>query len=141
MKASRSQNKKKKIVTLKRLKNWSLTLIGLVLIILAISFTLVRAAIKSMPDYSAAIQQEVSKQIGITLKVGLLDAEISWLVPRLNLFDVNVYDDKGKHHLLHLDEIDLSLDWSESLKNSTELLAGDAEVEVADLHTQGCCGG
>ena len=125
--------KKKKGVTLKHLKNWFLTLFGLVLIVLAISFTLVRVAIKSIPDYSIAIQQAVSEQMGMTLKVGLIDAEISWLVPRLNLLDVNIYDESENNHLLHLDEIDLSLDWSSSISTLSFVVG---EITLVGLDVQ-----
>jgi len=107
---------KKKYLTLKRLKNAVLILTGLAVIFLAISFTLIRVAIKSIPDYSSAIQQAVSEKMDLSLKVGFMDAEIYWLVPRLNLFDVNIFEKDGKHLLVHLDEIDLSLDWSESIR-------------------------
>jgi len=125
--------KKKKTVTLKRLKNWFLSVVGLFIIFLAISFTLVRVAIKSIPDYSTAIQEAISDQLDITLEVGFLDAEIYWLVPRLNLYDVNVSDKKGSRHLLHLDEIDLSLDWSESIKNIAPIVG---EITLVGLNVQ-----
>jgi uncharacterized protein YhdP len=119
---SQTKCKKKKVVTVKRLKNLMLTLVGLSVIFLAMSFTLIRVAIKSIPDYSEAIQQAVSKQMDMTLEVALIDAEIYWLVPRLNLFDVNVFDKTGEHHLLHLDEIDLSLDWAQTIKTMTPVV-------------------
>jgi len=113
-----SSNKtiKKKLIKLRRLKNAVLILIALSIIFLAISFTLLRVAIKFIPDYSLAIQQEISKQIGMTLDIGSIDAEIYWLVPRLSLLNVNVLDGDDNHHLVHLDEIYLSLDWAESIK-------------------------
>ncbi|RDH84941.1 MAG: hypothetical protein DIZ80_05615 [endosymbiont of Galathealinum brachiosum] len=125
--------RKKKKISLRRLKNWLLSIVGLIVIILAISFTLIRVAIKSIPDYSAAIQQAVSEQMDMTLEVGFLDAEIYWLVPRLNLIDVNVSDKTGKHHLLHLDEIDLSLDWAESIKNMMPVIG---EITLTGLNVQ-----
>ncbi len=124
---------RKKLITLRRLKNWTLSLVGLLIILIAISFTLIRVAIKSIPDYSNAIQQAVSKQMDLTLEVGLMDAEIYWLVPRLNLYDVNVYDKTGKHHLLHLEEIDLSLDWSDFFKTLTPTIG---EITLIGLNVQ-----
>jgi len=131
----RSSNKvsKKKYLTFKRLKNAVLILIGLVVIFLAISFTLIRVAIKSIPDYSMAIQQAVSEQMDMSLEVGFMDAEIYWLVPRLNLFDVNIFDDEGKHHIAHLDEIDLSLDWAKSIKTMTPIVG---EITLTGLDIQ-----
>jgi len=124
---------KKKIVKLKRLKNAVLLLVALSVILLAISFTLLRVAIKSIPEYSLAIQQAVSKQIDMTLDVGFIDAEIYWLVPRLNLLDVNIYDNDGSHHLVHLDEVDLSLDWAESIRTMTPIVG---EITLTGLNLQ-----
>ncbi len=129
--SSSKKNKKKKVITLRRLKNAVLILVGLSVIFLAISFTLIRVAIKSIPDYSMAIQQAVSEQMDMTLEVGFMDAEIYWLVPRLNLFDVNIFDDDGRHHLVHLDEIDLSIDWAKSLRLMSPVVG---EVSLSGLN-------
>ncbi|MCW8935245.1 MAG: DUF3971 domain-containing protein [Gammaproteobacteria bacterium] len=127
------ETRKKKAFNLRKLKNWILSIVALMVIILAISFTLIRVAIKSIPDYSMAIQKAVSEQMGLKLEVGFLDAEIYWLVPRLNLIDVNVSDKEGKHHLLHLQEIDLSLDWAESIKSMTPVIG---EITLIGLNVQ-----
>jgi len=124
---------KKKYFTLKRLKNAVLVLTGLVIIFLAISFTIIRVAIKSIPDYSIAIQQAVSEQMDMSLEVGFMDAEIYWLVPRLNLFDVNIFDNEGKRHITHLDEIDLSLDWAKSIKTMSPIVG---EITLTGLNVQ-----
>lgn len=130
---SSKKTKNKKTVSLRRLKNWGLSLIGLLIIFLAISFTLLRTAIKSIPEYSNAIQQAVSEQMDLTLEVGFVDAEIYWLVPHLNLLDVNIYDDSGERHLVHLDEVNLSLDWAESIKNMTPIVG---EITLIGLNLQ-----
>ena len=125
--------RKKKGLNLRKLKNWILSIVGLTVIVLAISFTLIRVAIKSIPDYSIAIQKAVSEQVDMKLEIGFLDAEIYWLVPRLNLIDVNIFDKEGKHHLLHLDEIDLSLDWAETLRTMTPVIG---EITLVGLNIQ-----
>jgi len=130
---SSKKTNNKKVITLKRLKNWTLSLVGVLIIFLAISFTLVRVAIKSIPEYSLAIQKIVSEQVGMKLEISILDAEISWLVPRLNLIDVNIFDKTGKHHFMHLDEVDLSMDWSKSIKNMTPIVG---EITLDGLNVQ-----
>ena len=123
----------KKGFNFRKLKNWILSIVALTVIILAISFTLVRVAIKYIPDYSMAIQKAVSEQVDMTLEVGFLDAEIYWLVTRLNLIDVNISDKEGQHHLLHLDEIDLSLNWAETIKTMTPVIG---EITLVGLNVQ-----
>lgn len=127
------KTRKKKGFNFRKLKNWILSIVGLIVIILAISFTLLRVAIKSIPDYSTSIQKAVSEQMGLKLEVGFMDAEIYWLVPRLNLIDVNVSDKEGERHLLHLEEIDLSLDWAETISTMTPVIG---EITLIGLNVQ-----
>lgn len=96
-----------------------LSLIGLAIIFLALSFTLIRVAIIYVPDYKVSIEEAVSEHLDVRLEIGSVDAEIYWLVPRLNLIDINIHDREGKKHLIHVNEIDLSLDWINTLKNRT----------------------
>jgi len=100
---------------------------------MAISFSLARVAIKSVPDYTSSIESMVSEQLGFKVEVGFLDAEISWLVPRLNLIDVNVFDKTGKQHILHLEEIDLSLDWLATLRTQFPAVG---EITLVGLKAQ-----
>ena len=120
-------------MTLRRLKNWFLGVVGLSVIFLAISFTLIRVAIKYVPDYSLAIQQAVSEELNIKLEVEQIDAEIYWLVPRLNLYKVKVYDETGKKLLLHANEIDLSLDWANTVRT---MLPAISEVTLDGIKLQ-----
>lgn len=129
---SKKSTRKKKI-TLRRLKNWFLGIIGLAVIFLAISFTLIRVAIKYVPDYSLAIQQAVSEELNIKLEVEQIDAEIYWLVPRLNLYKVKVYDETGKKLLLHANEIDLSLDWANTVRT---MLPAISEITLDGIELQ-----
>jgi len=114
---------KKKKITLRHVKNWVLGITGLMVILMAISFTLIRVAIKSVPEYANAIQEAVSKELNIKLEVDVVDAEIYWLVPRLNLYNVNVYDASGEKLLIHANEIDLSLDWANSIRTMMPVIS------------------
>ena len=107
---------KKRKLSLKRVKNWLLGIVGLTVILLAISFTLIRVAIKYVPDYATSIQDAVSEELDIKLEVDVVDAEIYWLVPRLNLYNVKVFDKSGKKLFLQADEVDLSLDWVNTIR-------------------------
>jgi len=127
------KNRKKKPLNFRRVKNWVLSLLGLFVIFMAISFSLARVAIKSVPDYTSSIESIVSEQLGFKVEVGFLDAEIRWLVPRLNLIDVNVFDKTGKQHILHFKEIDLSLDWLTTIKTQFPTVG---EITVVGLKAQ-----
>lgn len=127
------KNRKKKPLNYRRVKNWVLSLLGLFIIFMAISFSLARVAIKSVPDYTSSIEKLISEQLGFKVEVGFLDAEISWLVPRLNLINVNVFDNNRKQHMLHFDEIDLSLDWLTTIKTRFPAVG---EITLVGLNAQ-----
>jgi len=127
------KDRKKKPLNYRRVKNWVLSLLGLFIIFMAISFSLARMAIKSVPDYTSSIESIVSEQIGFKIEVGFLDAEINWLIPKLNLIDVNVFDKTGKHHILHLEEIYLSLDWFTTIKTQFPTVG---EITLVGLKAQ-----
>ena len=113
---------KKLPVNIRHIKNWILGIFGLAIILSAISFTLLRVAIKSVPDYTVAIQNIISRKMDILIEIGALDAEMDWLVPRLNLLDVKIFNNTGKTLLLKADELALSLDWVESIKTMTPVI-------------------
>lgn len=125
--------RKKKPLNARRVKNWVLSFLGLTIIFFAITFTVARIAIKTVPDYIADLQAVLSKQSGFDVRIGVLDAEISWLVPRLNLINVNVFDPQGTRHVLHLDTIDFSLDWIASLRTRS-LVVG--EISLSGLNAE-----
>lgn len=126
---------KKRKITLKRVKNWLLGIVGLTAILLAISFTLIRVAIKYVPDYAVSIQNAVSEELDIKLEVDVVDAEIHWLVPRLNLYNVKVFDKSGKKLFLQANEIDLSLDWANTVRTMipaiSEITLDGIKISVA----------
>ena len=127
------KNRKKKPLNYRRVKNWVLSLLGLFIIFMAISFSLARMAIKSVPDYISSIQNIISEQTGFKVEIGFLDAEINWLIPRLNLINVNVFNNSGKQHVLHIDEIDLSLDWMTTIKTRFPAVG---EITLIGLNAQ-----
>ncbi len=94
-----------------------ITAIAVVVILFAVIFSLFRAAIPYITDYGDRIETEITKHLGLPVEIGMVDADIHWLTPGLKLLDVNIYDAKGERHFLHFDEIKLSLDWFQSIKN------------------------
>lgn len=125
--------RKQKPLNFRRVKNWVLSFLGLTIIFFAITFTVARIAIKTVPDYIADLQTVLSEQSGFDVRIGVLDAEINWLVPRLNLINVNVFDPQGTRHVLHLDAIDFSLDWIASLRTHS-LVVG--EISLSGLNAE-----
>jgi len=123
---------KKRPVNIRHIKNWLLGIFGLLIILSAISFTLLRVAIKSMPDYKVLIQELASERTGMKIEVGSLDAEIYWLLPRLNLLDVKVSDATGEKLFLRADELILSLDWLGSMQTMMPVV-GEIVLSGVDI--------
>ena len=91
--------------------------IAIVVIFFAVVFSLFRATIPYITDYGEDIERELTAQLGMPVEIGLIDADISWLIPRLKFLDVSIYDVEHKRHFLHFSEISVSLNWTESIKN------------------------
>ena len=101
----------------------------------ALVFSIFRAIIPYITDYGEDIERELSAQLGMPVEIGMIDADISWLVPRLKFLDVSIYDVKHKKHFLHFSEISISLNWSETIKNMRPEL-GDIFVFGMDLQIE-----
>jgi len=101
----------------------------------ALVFSLFRAIIPYITNYGEDIERELSAQLGMPVEIGMIDADISWLVPRLKFLDVSIYDVKHKKHFLHFSEISISMDWSETIKNMQPAL-GDIFVFGMDLQIE-----
>ncbi|HED34157.1 MAG TPA: hypothetical protein ENJ08_08080 [Gammaproteobacteria bacterium] len=125
---------KKRSFNARHIKNLLLGAVGLLIILLAISFTLLRVAIKSVPDYTQTIQELASEKAGMKIEVGSLDAEMHWLVPRLNLLDVKISDETGTKHFLKADDLTLSLDWVGTITTLTpvvgEIILSGVDIKI-----------
>jgi len=86
-------------------------------IIFAVVFSLFRLAVPYITDYGESIEAELTRQLGMPVEIGMVDADIAWLVPRLKLLDVSLYDVKGDRLFLHFEEINLSINWLESFRS------------------------
>ncbi|MCW9013338.1 MAG: DUF3971 domain-containing protein [Gammaproteobacteria bacterium] len=82
----------------------------------AVVFSLFRAAVPHITDYGDTIEEQLSRYLAMPVKIGQVEADIAWLVPRLRLIDVSFHDEINNRQLMHLDEIDLSLDWIKTIE-------------------------
>ena len=118
-----------------KLRSRIIIAMAIAVIFSALVFSLFRAAIPYITDYGEAIERELTAQLGMPVEIGMIDADISWLVPRLKLLDVSIYDVEHKKHFLYFSEISISLNWSESIKNMRPEL-GDIFVFGMDLQIE-----
>lgn len=92
-----------------------ISFIAIFLITMAVSFSVMRALLPHATGYIEDVQQELETQIGLPVKIRALDADMNWLTPRLKLIDLIVYKKNGKDILIHLSEVNFSLDYVDSL--------------------------
>ena len=104
-------------ITQHKFRSRLITALAIVVILFAIVFSLFRMVVPYITDYSENIEAEFSSLLGMQVNIGMVDADIAWLVPRLKLHEVNISDAKGNRFFLHFEEIDLSLNWIESFRN------------------------
>ncbi len=105
---------------------------AVMLIILAVSFSLLRAALPYASDYRADLEQQLGAQLGLPVTIASLDAGMDWFTPRLILRQPVVYQQDGETELIRFDEIDLSLAWFDSLRFMS-LMLGEINLVGGDL--------
>lgn len=104
-------------------------------ILFALVFSLFRAVIPYITDYGDDIEQLLTAQLGMPVEIGMVDADISWLIPSIKLLDVSIYDEKRTRHFLYFREISISLNWSETIANLQPAL-GDIYVSGMNLQIE-----
>lgn len=101
-----------------------IVLVSVILISAAVIFSVLRATLPYATGYKAEIQEEISRQIGLPVEIGSIDAAIHWFSPRLKLLDVSVLDENQKLHLFNFKEAFVELDVAASLLRG-EIIVGD----------------
>jgi len=99
-------------------------LLSVILISAAVIFSVLRATLPYATGYKAEIQQEISRQIGLPVEIGSIDAAIHWFSPRLKLLNVSVFDKDNKLHLFDFEEAFVELDTTASLLRG-EIIVGN----------------
>lgn len=87
------------------------------LIVMALSFSVMRALLPHATGYLEDIQKELTSQLGLPVSIKSLDADMDWLVPRLKIIDLIVYKKNGEEQLIHFTEANFSLAYIDSLLN------------------------
>ena len=70
--------------------------ISIMLIFSAVIFSVLRATLPYATGYKTEIQQEISRQIGLPVEIGSIDAAIHWFSPRLKLLNVSIRVNPGR---------------------------------------------
>ena len=109
--------------------------VAVLLIIMAVVFTAVRALLPYATEYVAEIQQVLTEQIGLPVSIDAIDADMSWFTPRLKLINLVVKDEAGVNELLRLDEAIFSLAYIDSLFNLSPVV-GEINLVGADLYIE-----
>lgn len=117
------------------LANIRITLIttaAVVLIALAVAFSVLRAVLPHATGYLAEVDQALEQQLGLPVKIASLDADMSWLQPQLKLLSVRVYNADGKSVLVEFDEVSFTLSYLDSLRHMS-LKIGGISLTGSDL--------
>lgn len=113
-----------------------ITALAIILIILAVAFSVLRAFLPHATGYVEEVQNALSDQTGLNFTIGSMDADMNWLTPRLILLDVSVLDKNDeKKELIYFDEVIFELAIFKSLLNaepeitSVSLVGADILIE------------
>ena len=108
---------------------------AVILIVLAIAFTVLRAILPYATDYVSEVQRALSDKVGLPVSIDSIDADMFWFTPRLKLINVVIHDKEGEKELIHLDEAVFALAYVESLFKLTPVI-GDISFIGADLYIE-----
>jgi len=106
--------------------------VAVAIIVLAVAFTLLRALLPYATGYIAEIEQGISGQIGLPVRIGSLDADMHWFTPRLKVLDLVIYKEDGKEKLFTLTEVNFSLAYIDSVRFMMPMV-GDISLHGAEL--------
>ena len=109
--------------------------VAVILIILAVAFSVLRAVLPHATGYVDDLEQALSQQIGLPVTIASMDADMYWLVPRLKLVDVVIYDKGKQRELLQLDEAFFALAFVDSVLQWSPTV-GDISLVGADLYIE-----
>ena len=118
-----------------QLRLYLIYIIAIFLIVMAVAFSVLRAVLPHATGYVKEVEQALSEQTGLSVSIASMDADMYWLVPRLKLVDVVIYDSDRQHELLHLDEAYFALAFVDSLLQWTPTV-GDVSLVGADLYIE-----
>lgn len=109
--------------------------VALMLIVLAVAFSALRLALPHATGYVEDLEQALTQQIGLPVSIASMDADMYWLVPRLKLVDVVIYDKDKQRELLRLDEAFFALAFVDSILQWSPTV-GDISLVGADLYIE-----
>ncbi len=110
-----------------------ITTTAVILIVLAVAITALRAFLPHATDYVADIQMILSDQIGLPVTIDSIDADMEWFTPRLKLINVVIYQDERE--LFRFDEAVFALSYVDSLFNLSPII-GEINLIGADLYIE-----
>lgn len=106
--------------------------LAVVLISVAVVFSISRAVLPYATGYKNEIQQKISEMIGLPVEIESIDAAIHWFSPRLRLIGVSVFDEKNKVPLFNFREAFVELDVIASIMH-WDIIADDVGLIGAEL--------
>ncbi len=109
--------------------------VATILIVLAVVFSVLRIVLPNATGYVDDVEQILSEQIGLPVSIASMDADMYWLVPRLKLVDVVIYDKDKQRELLRLDEALFALAFVDSILQLSPIV-GDVDLVGADLYIE-----
>lgn len=108
---------------------------AIILIVLAVAFSVLRSILPYATDYVNDVERELSLQIDLPVSIASIDADMYWLLPRLKLVDVVIYNKEKNRELLRLDEAFFALAFIDSIIQWSPTV-GDVSLVGADLNIE-----
>lgn len=109
-----------------------MTTAAILIITLAVAFSVLRAVLPHATGYLAEVEQVLEKQLGLPVDITALDTDMRWLTPRLKLLGVKIYNADGKTVLIEFSDAAFALSYLDSIRFMSPMI-GDVSLSGADL--------
>lgn len=120
------------MVWLRKFRIYLISTVAIVLIALAVVFSILRALLPHATAYVAEIETQISDLIGLPVSIETLDADMDWLRPRLKLINLVIYKNEQRDVLIAFTEADFSLAFIDSVRYMMPM-AGEISLHGADI--------
>lgn len=120
---------------IRKLRICLISSVAVVLIVMAVLFTVLRTFLPHATGYIAEIEKGISAQIGLPVSIGSLDADMHWFTPRLKVIDLVIYKEGGKETLFKLSEANFSLAYIDSIRFMMPMV-GEISLHGAEVFVE-----
>ncbi len=118
-----------------KIRVWLLVMMAIIIILLAVAFSVLRAVLPHATGYLQQIEQTLQTHIGLPVTIAAIDAGLYGFSPGLKVLDITVYQQDGNTQLIHIDEAAFKLSYFDTLFSLAPVI-GDISLRGTRLNVE-----